>query len=166
MDSPIAAALRHAAASALPEGAFLRRDRGDALFVSNAPRLCADGDWTLALNRAGFCCEVSGGLLRLWPDGTWLARLEAEYPQPPDALCEGLSRFAGLAPEAGSLALFALGAKALEAGAGGAAYDKALRQRAALCLRLNRTEPDQPTRGGGLYACALLNFIIKEEETT
>ena len=79
MDSPIAAALRHAAASALPEGAFLRRDRGDALFVSNAPRLCADGDWTLALNR---------------------------------------------------------------------------------------TEPDQPTRGGGLYACALLNFIIKEEETT
>ena len=156
--------LRAAAAGALPQGAFLRRDRSDALFVTNAPRLAPDGDWARALAAAGFRCEAQRGLIRLWPGPAWLARLEAETPEPPDALCEGLLRFRGLAPEGESLTLFARGARALEAGSGGAADDRALRRRAAACLRLNRTEPDQPIRGGGLYACALLNHIIIEEE--
>ena len=164
MLNPLSAALRQAAASALPEGAFLRRDRSDALFITNAPRLEPDGDWTRALTAAGFRCEAQGGLIRLWPGAAWLSHLEAEYPEPPDALCEGLLRFAGLAPEGESLLLFARGARALEAGSGGAAFDRALRQRAAACLRLNRAEPDKPIRGGGLYACALLNHIIIKED--
>ena len=163
MDNPLSAALRAAAAAALPGEAFLRRDRDGALFVTNAPRLRPDGDWAGALNRAGFRCEARRGLLRLWPDETWLSRLEAGRRDPPDALCESLARFRGLAPEAESLALFARGARALEAGEGGPEYDRALRQRAAACLRLNRSAPDKPIRGGGLYACALLNHIIKEE---
>ncbi len=164
MHSPLSAALRQAAASALPRGAFLRRDRGGALFVTDAPRLAPGGDWTRALIAAGFRCEAQSGLIRLWPDAGWLVRLEAGCPDPPDALCEGLVRFRGLAPEAESLALFARGARALEAREGGAAFERALRQRAAACLRLNRTEPDKPIRGGGLYACALLNSIIKKED--
>ena len=50
----LARILRQAAADALPEGAFLRRDRGDALFVTNAPGLCPGADWATALAEAGF----------------------------------------------------------------------------------------------------------------
>ena len=58
MDNPLSAALRAAAAAALPGEAFLRRDRDGALFVTNAPRLRPDGDWAGALNRAGIRSQV------------------------------------------------------------------------------------------------------------
>ena len=158
----LAEELRRAAREALPSRAFLRRDRGDALFVSDALRLCPGGDWGDALARAGFLIESDGGLLRLCPGPAWLRALESRFPEPPDDFCASLVRFAGMDADAESLALFALGARRLEGEPDGGRFDKKLRQRAAECLRLNRTT-EGPTHGGGLYACALLRYIIEEE---
>ena len=44
--------------SSLPERAFLRRDRGDALFISNAP---AFGSGTFSI--PGFILEEAAGML-------------------------------------------------------------------------------------------------------
>lgn len=157
----LAHALRAAASAALPEGAFLRRDRGDALFVTDAPRLRPEGDWPAALAQAGFACAQSGGLLRLVPDARWPKQLEAYWPEPPDDLCASLRRFRGIEPEAESLRLFALGAKCLEVGGDAARFDRLLRQRTAVCLRLNALNPEKTPRGGGLYACALLDYALE-----
>lgn len=157
----LAKSLRRAAARALPPGAFLRRDRGEALFVSDAPRLRPGADWGEVLAGTGLRWEVRGALLRLSPGPSWLARLEAAFPDPPDALCASLARFRSLLPEDESLRLFALGARALDAGRADPRFDRLLRQRAAVCLRLNRTNPIPIPRGGGLYACALLDIIIR-----
>ena len=160
MTPDLAGALRAAARAALPEGAFLRRDRGEGLFVTDAPRHKAGGDWRAALSEAGFILAEAGGLTRLSPAPAWLVRLEARYPQPPDTFCAALARFAGEPPEPESLALFALGARTLDGEDDHGRFERQLRQRAAACLRLNRT---QSTRlGGGLYACALLAHLKKE----
>ena len=126
----LAQMLRTAAAAALPGGAFLRRDRGDALFVTDAPRFGDRMDWAGLLFEAGFYCAVSGGLLRLWPAGIWLSRLEAACPEPPDDLCQSLSRFRGRDPDGESLKLFAFGMRCLDGGDGAARFDRKLRQRA------------------------------------
>lgn len=145
--------LRRAALGPLPEGAFLRRDRGAALYVTDAPRRGGTADW----RSAGFLCQESGGLARLTPDDRWLQRLEALYPEPPDYLCAALRRFCGPAgPEA--LRLFARGVKPLDGGGDDPLYARALRQRAAVCLRTH--DP-----GGGLYACALLNYLMEKERS-
>jgi len=178
-------ALRAAAAAALPAGAFLRRDRGDALFVTDAPRIDPRADWALSLAGAGFLCAGRDGLLRLWPDAIWLTRLEQACPDPPDDLCAGLIRFRGRAPDAESLKLFALGLRCLDGGEGAERFDRLLRRRAAVCLRQNRASPppnaDPPVGaslrrppdaaactarpphplGGGLYACALLDHELE-----
>ena len=154
-------ALRRAAAGVLPPGAFLRRDRGDALFVTDAPRLRPEADWPGAFARAGFRCRIRDGLARLAPGAEWLVRLERERPVPPDDLCQSLLRFSGLPPEEESLALFALGAKRLDGAPDDGRYNTRLRRRAAVCLRLNRTDPLDRPRGGGLYACALLDHELE-----
>ena len=138
--------------AALPPGAFLRRDRGEALFISNAPAL--EG---CPASVPGFLVERQAGLMRILPDAGWIGRLESQHPAPPDFLCASLLRFRGAAIDEPNLRLFALGAKLVDAGpaASGAqiaAYDRCLRQRAALALRGGC--------GGGLYACALLNLEI------
>ena len=153
--------LRSAARAALPEEAFLRRDRGDALFVTNAPRIDPGHDWAATLSEAGFTCAGGDGLLRLWPDEGWLTRLEAARPDPPDDLCRSLLRFRSRPPEDESLRLFALGLHCLDGGEGAARFDRQLRQRAAVCLRLNALNPDESPRGGGLYACALLHHELE-----
>ena len=174
--------LRDAARLALPEGAFLRRDRGEGLFVTDAPARDPGGDWREKLIEAGFLVEVTGGLARLIPGAKWLAALEARFPEPPEPFCATLFRFAGLPPEKESLSLFALGVKAREDPEAAARFDRRLRQRAAECLRLNGADarhatpalrPNQPagtafmpsatpsTHGGGLYACALLKEVVK-----
>ncbi len=172
--------LRDAARRALPEGAFLRRDRGDGLFVTDAPARDPGGGWREKLIEAGFLVKVTGGLARLIPGAKWLAALEARFPRPPSPFCATLFRFAGLPPEKESLSLFALGVKAREDPEAAARFDRRLRQRAAECLRLNGTDagngvsacPSNPssgaasapsatpsTHGGGLYACALLKEV-------
>ena len=142
--------MRAAARAALPPRAFLRRDRGDALFVTNAPAF-DPALWEVP----GFIAQRRGGLMILLPDAGWIARWERRFPEPPDDLCAKLQRFRGAEPNGESLLLFAWGAKLLDGGATPsdiAAYDRALRQRAALALRGGC--------GGGLYAAALLNYLL------
>jgi len=137
-------ALRAAVRAALPPGAFLRRDRGDALFITDAPRIDPHTDRAAALREAGFICAGADGLLRLWPAESWLMRLEAATPDPPDDLCRSLIRFRGMSPDGASLGLFALGLRCLDGGEGAARFDRLLRQRAAQCLRERRATLPPP----------------------
>ena len=147
----LARELRAAAASLLPEGAFLRRDRGDALFVTDAPRRGTVPDGAAM----GFICDMKDGLARLTPGPEWLERLEARHPDPPDPLCASLRRFHG-PPDRDTLRLFAAGAKLLDGAPNDPTYARRVRQAAAVALREHRG-------GGGLYACGLiLHFIEKE----
>ena len=141
-------ALRAAARAPLPPGAFLRRDRGDALFVTDAPRRGESVDWT----EWGFICREANGLARLTPGAVWLSRLERRHPEPPDFLCETLRRFTGT-PDADTLALFARIVKALDAGQCDPACARLVRQHAAVCLR-------EHLPGGGLYACGLALYMM------
>ena len=143
--------LRQAALSMLPEGAFLRRDRGAALYVTDAPLHGGTVDWAAA----GFVCREEGGLTRLTPSAVWLARLAALYPEPPDPLSRSLRRFSG-PPDDTVLKLFARAVKRLDGGECDPRYSRDLRQRAAVCLR-------EHNPGGGLYACALANYLIEKE---
>ena len=118
-------------------------------------------DWSILLAEAGFYCFGADGLLRLLPMEIWLTRLEAACPDPPDDLCAGLLRFRGRSPDGESLRLFVLGAKCLDGEPDAARYDRMLRQRAAACLRLNKMNPDDAPRGGGLYACALIDHMLQ-----
>ena len=153
MSDPLIEALRAVARAALPEGAMLRRDRGEALYITDAPRHKPDAGWQAGLEAAGFRCAVEGGLARLTPDGRWAAALAARFPEPPDDLSARLRRFDG-PPDDASLRLFCRALKALEGGEGDPGFDRALRQRAAVCLRRH-------AGGGGLYACALARHLIK-----
>lgn len=147
--------MRAALRALLPPRAFLRRDREDALFVTNAPAF----DPGLR-DLPGFLAERRGPLLAVLPDASWVTRVERRCPEPPDGLSASLVRFRGQVPDRENLALFARGAKLLDApGATGAAeaeaFDRALRQRAALALR--------GSCGGGLYAAAVLNARIRQK---
>jgi len=145
-----AAEVRGAATALLGAGAFLRRDRGAALYVTNATGI----DWAAA----GFICREAGGLAFLTPGPAWLRRLEERYPEPPDDLCASFRRFQG-EPDPEALSLFAGGVKALDGGRYDAKYGQRLRQRAAVCLR-------EHLPGGGLYACALVNHLMEKERGT
>ena len=157
MNDPFANRVRAAARVQLPPGAWLKRDRGDALFVTDAPR-CAPGvDWSGRFQSSGFDCRIEGGLARLSPGAAWPEALSAEYPEPPDQLCKALQRFNG-PPDAQALRLFSRGLKALDAGVPDPGYDRAVRRRAAECLRAGG--------GGGLYACAILQHLLGRETST
>lgn len=137
----------------LPPGAFLRRDRGDALLISNAPAL----DPT---PRAcpGVLAERRGSLIRFLPDGAWVAAWERAQAEDADFLVRSLLRFRGIHGDAANLRLFARGAKLLDMACSPGeiqSYDRALRQRAALALRGGC--------GGALYACALLRAACRPE---
>ena len=140
--------MRQTLAAALPAGAFLKRDRGAALFVTDAPRRGPCPDWT-ALD---FEAAETGGLVHLTPGTGWLRALEAAYDEPPDFLSASLRRFIG-PPDDGARRLFAMGLKCLDLSRNYPAYDRALRQRSAIALRGG-------CAGGGLYACALVRYAI------
>ena len=146
--------LRAAARAALPPRAFLRRDRGDALFVTNAPAF----DPAIR-DIPGFTAERRGTLLYLLPEASWIARWERRLPEPPDDLCAKFQRFRGAPPDRGNLCLIARGLKLLDAGANPeeiAAFDQAVRQRAAIALRGGR--------GGGLCAAAYIAHRLNDKE--
>ena len=155
MNDPLLDAMRAALTALLPGGAFLRRDRGPGLYVTDTPRLDPDGPWRAAAEAAGFRVEAARGLASLFPGEVWMDHLAARFPSPPNALCASMARFQSLPVDEASLRLFARGLKALESGDGGDMYEKSLRQRAAVCLRSEG--------GGGLYACALILYLLKGE---
>lgn len=129
--------LRALAAAQLPEGAFLRRDRGEALYVTNAP---AKG-WNGNIN--GFSVEISGNIAKLTPNADTIQACDFA----PDTLAKELSRFTGTSREA--IAIFSACIKCVEA-PDTVSYEKCdrlLRQAAAKALRSGG--------GEGLYYCAL-----------
>lgn len=141
----------------LPAGAFLRRDRGDGLYVTNAPAFGAGRAVALALESLGYCVSLDESRLGMVPAPWRLLALEANHSLPPDAFAASLKRFAGLPVSKEAPALFAQGIKALEAGgSGAAAWEKRLRQAAALAMRQGG--------GGGLYACALVRWDLAERK--
>lgn len=161
MNSAFARQLRRAATRILPSGAFLRRDRGGALFVTDAPRRAPGSGWPDRFAGAGFIGREAEGLVHLTPGAAWLKQLEAAFPEPPDGFSATLFRFAGLAPDGAALALFAQGVRTLDAKQNDGEFERRLRQRAAEALRAD--SHDARIRGG-LYACALIRYMIEEDE--
>ena len=137
----------------LPERAFLRRDRGDALFITNAPALADCTPLLTSLGTAGFLCETRGNLMRISPGPNFLVALEQALA-PCDFLSQSLERLRGRIPCAEALALFAQGIRLLEHAAPSDTdgYVRRTRQLAAICLR---------KKLGGAYACALICHTLK-----
>ena len=136
----------------LPERAFLRRARGDAAFITNAPMFAE-----ISPESHGFLCEYQGKLLTLSPGPQFITEFELNHPDPPDFFCQTLLRFRGQSPCEEAVRLFAVGVRLLEHADENEArlYDHRARNLAAVCLRENL---------GGAYACALLaNRILKGE---
>lgn len=129
--------LREYVRGALPQGAFLRRDRGDALYITDAPRLGWNGPLT------GFSVEICGSLARITP----LAGAMTRCDYAPDMLAQELSGMKGASQEA--LELFVECLKCVEAPDRGTygRCDRRVRQAAAKALRAGG--------GEGLYYCAL-----------
>ena len=135
----------------LPERAFLKRDRGDALLISNAPAFGCTPE-----RLPGCIVENRGMLLCILPDAQWIAEYEAAIPEPPDHLSRTLLFFRGVEADIDNLHLFARIAKLMDAQPSPGeieACDRALRNRAALALRGGC--------GGGLYACACVRALLK-----
>lgn len=129
--------LRALAAAQLPEGAFLRRDRGDALYVTNAPAKGWSG------NIEGFTVVTDGILARLTPDEHTIKTCDFA----PDRLAHELERFNGFSDEA--IAIFTACVKCAEA-PDEIAFEK--------CDRMLRQAAAKAMRGGGgdgFYYCAL-----------
>ena len=138
----------------LPPRAFLKRDRGDALLITNAPALGFAPE-----SLPGCILERRGTVLGILPDAQWVAEYEAAIPAPPDHLSRTLLFFRGVAADDDNLRLFARGAKLLDAQPSPGeieAYVRSLRNRAALALRGGC--------GGGLYACACISALLNRLE--
>ena len=134
----------------LPERAFLKRDRGDALLISNAPAFGCTPE-----RLPGCIVENRGMLLCILPDAQWVADFEATVPEPPDHLSRTLLLFRGVEADPDNLRLFARIAKLMDAQPSPGeieACDRALRNRAALALRGGC--------GGALYACACVRALL------
>lgn len=148
--------IRRAVQETLPDerGVFLRCDRGNALYVSNYPaRTETQIDWPAL----GFHDRVEGGLAFLTPDGRWMkeferwARERVSFPVLTEAVKN--ADFGGLQPE--DMSLFVEGVKSLELRSDAAVYERAVRQRAAVCLRTK-------CGGAAITACALIADLMNE----
>ena len=129
--------IRAMVAAHLPEGAFLRRDRGSGLYVTNAP---AKG-WAGEI--PGFSVEVSGAIARI----SILPEITESCDYAPDRLAAELERFKGTSDEAAEI--FTECVKCIEApdDVQWTKCDRRIRQAAAKALRCGG--------GEGLYYCAL-----------
>jgi hypothetical protein len=132
--------IREMVAGFIPDGAFLRRDRGRGLYVTDAP---ARGGMAVP---AGFRVESDGRLAHIYIDDRAMEEIAGRLELSSDALSEELERFRGGSREAAEL--FSDILKALEApgGADIAGLDRRVRQAAAVALRAGG--------GEGLYYCA------------
>jgi len=138
----------------LPERAFLRRARGDAAFITNAPMFAE-----ITLESHGFRCEHQGKLMTISPGAQFITAFEMNHPDPPDFFCRSLLRFCGHPPCDEAVKLFAVGIRLLEHADENEArqYDQRVRNLAAVCLRENL---------GGAYGCALLAHHILKGATS
>lgn len=150
--------LRERAAQALSgSGAFLRVDRGNALYLTDLPRRAPDalGEAARRLMEAGLDIRPVGTLFYLTPNGAARAQLNGWVESmlgAPGELAASLQPLTSRAAEPEEDALWLWEVKLLELGARPGerrACEDALRRRAAVCLRTGRG-------GGGLYACARL----------
>ena len=124
-------------AAQLPEGPYLRRERGTALYVTNAP---AKG-WAGEIE--GFSVDVQGAIARL----SVIPDILEKCDYAPDRLACELESFRGTSAEAAEI--FSECMKCIEAPER-ALWDKCdrrIRQAAAVALRSGG--------GNGLYYCAL-----------
>lgn len=144
--------LRESIRPLLPECAFLRRARGEGLFVTDAPRHTEE-DLRPLLTALHFVCEEKNGCLTLLPDASVLTDFERLYSDPPDFFCRTLLRFRGEPPSVEALRLFAVGVRLLEASTENERrlYVRRVRSLAAVSLR---------TGQGGAYACALIAHVL------
>ena len=142
-------------------GAFLRRARGDALFVSDAIRKAPD---TAAieseLNRYFYTSRIEKNLLHISPAPVKVRAFEVfSFPEITPFL-RGFTPFRGQAADEATALLFSEGIKLCAVRSGAAAisaYEKRVRQRAALALRTGG--------GGGLFACAqMIDFLTRRLE--
>lgn len=157
--------LRLAAARALrqEERAFLRTDRGSALYVSDLPRRGAVLEPILrALDAQDFDSCIQNGLLFITPRAAWISRLD-EWVRPfvpADEQLRLLDRLAERAVSREDFSLWLTAVKLLERGNAEddqAALDKRLRKQAAVCLR-------QKQNGGALAAARALWLYVNRSE--
>lgn len=142
--------VRQAALALLPEvrGVFLRCDRGNSLYVTNAPALT---DEKIDFESAGFIRKGEKGLIFLTPGEEWAERiktwLETRVPVQSLSCSMGGPAFGSIRDE--DMLLLIEGIKALEMYDNARDYEKKVRQRAAVCLR-------EKQGGGTLRVCALM----------
>ena len=141
----------------LPERAFLRRDREDALFVTNAPKFTDASALIDHFQVRGFICTAINDCLRISPGPAHITDFELRH-EPPDHFCKSLVRFRGMQPSGEAIALFSRGVQLLENAEPGKVSDylRCVRQLAAVSLR---------TRQGSVYACALISHILDPERS-
>lgn len=150
--------LRNEIKLCLPPRAFLKTDRGDALFISNAPRFMPDAIPSID----GFDICISNDLARIEPSPARIRTMENEIRTIGDDLALSLKRFRGQAVDRATIRLFNTILKSSDQRFD--ALERTLRQRSALALR-------HAAQGGGLLLCACLiyngkqNSIIQEEKT-
>lgn len=146
---PIISQMRRAIRAHLPAGAFLKRDRGGALLITNAKRI--DPDFASA---TGFSAEARGDLTALTPEDRWIYAFERDHA-PIGHLSASLARFRGHAPARAAIDLFVRGLKLSESRPTDgeiADFDRAVRRMAAVSLRTGE--------GGGIYALAVLDEML------
>ena len=137
-ETNLLAALTAEARAALPEGAYLKRDRGDALLITDCG--CAV---------EGFARIPRGRLTALLPTSERILRWEQDFSAPAGAFSATLLRFRGPTPDNDNVLLFTRGVKLFSGTAAElTVFDRAVRQTAAAALRTGN--------GGGVYALALL----------
>lgn len=145
--------MRTAIRAKLPPKAFLLIDRGENLFVSNAPIFTSEMPVI-----AGFHVVRSGRNIAFLPDESWLMRLERRTPEPPDELSRTLLRFRGEKIENDALILYAQALKLAEGEPKSKsreieAFEALIRKSAAVALRCGG--------GGGLYGLAVAASYLK-----
>lgn len=138
-------------------GAFLRCDRGGALYVTNLPTRC--DRWREigeTMRAADFLIEERGALLAVVPDGAWRTRFE----QWAAAQCSE-SELTRLFRQSAAQSVcdeetdaWIEGVKRLDLHQGLGDYEKTVRQAAAVALRKRC--------GGALYACGLCLDMLRE----
>lgn len=138
-------------------GAFLRCDRGGALYVTNLPARCDRWhELAQAMRAADFLIEERGALLAVAPDGAWRTQFEQWAAE---QSCE--SELTRLFRQSGARSVcdeetdaWLEGIKRLELHQGLGDYEKTVRQAAAVALRKRC--------GGALYACGLCLDMLRE----